>query len=357
MKNAVWLVIGLLLLWNIFLSISLNEIQTEKVNEENNTVIVENTVNGYITDITKVVSNTDSQVVTVSTTINENTYVASGFIYYYEDSSAYIVTNNHVVQNVQSIFVRFDNGIEYSAELFANDEYYDLAILKVDVDFEVDTVKLGNSDILNKGEFVIAIGSPISDEFEGSVSIGIVSGLNRLLPIDVNNDGTSDFEILGIQTDANLNVGNSGGPLINMAGEVIGINTYSLKENDNELNFAIAIDEVKSVLEKMLNQETIYHPVISFVGKDISGFSNYQKSFYGIQLDQLSGVYVSSVDVDSSFAKSGIIPGDIIVSLDEVEIKNMIELRSALLDYQQGANVNLGLIRDNESMSVTTVLE
>jgi S1-C subfamily serine protease len=150
MKNAVWLVIGLLLLWNIFISISLNDIQNETVSEDNNTVYVENTINGYVTDITKVVANTDSQVVTVKAMVNENEYIASGFIYKYLDDSAYIVTNNHVVNNVENIMVRFDNGIEANAEIFGFDKYYDIAILKVEVDFEVDTVKLGNSSILNK---------------------------------------------------------------------------------------------------------------------------------------------------------------------------------------------------------------
>jgi serine protease Do len=357
MKNAVWLVIGLLLLWNIFLSISLNDVQNEQVSEDNKTVYVENTVNGYVTDITKVVANTDSQVVTVKAMVNENEYIASGFVYKFVDDSAYIVTNNHVVNNIENIMVRFDNGIEVNAEIFGFDKYYDIAILKVDVDFEVDSVKLGSSSVLNKGEFIIAIGSPISDEFEGSVSVGIVSGLNRLLPIDVDSDGVDDFEVLGIQTDAVLNAGNSGGPLINMAGEVIGINTVSLKSYANGLNFSIAIDEVKAILDNIMNQQSIYHPVISFNGKDISEFSNYQKSFYGIQLDQLAGIYVASVEQDSSYFDVGLQNGDIIINLDEVQINNTIDLRTTLFNYQQGATVNFGVIRNNESITLTMVLE
>ena len=357
MKNAVWLVIGLLLLWNIFLSISLSDIQDRQVSDDNQQVLVENTVNGYITDLTKVIEGTDSQVVTVETTVNDNNYYGSGFVYDYQDDVAYIVTNYHVVENVQGINVRFDNGVETYAEVYGYDEYYDIAVLRVPVDFRVDTVKLGDSSILKKGEFVIAIGSPVSDDFEGSVSVGVVGGLNRMISVDVDGSGSADFKVSAIQTDADLNAGNSGGPLINMAGEVVGINTAAMEPGTVGMNFAIEINEVKTILQSIMNEDEIYHPVIDFESKDIDNLSNYQKSFYGIQLDQLYGIYVDHVDFDSDYARAGLQSGDIIVSLNDMQISNIVEFRTELFKLQQGTTVAIGIIRDNEPVTLAMVLE
>lgn len=357
MKNAVWFVIIVLLLWNILLSVSLNDLNSQNSGNDIETVVIENTVNGYITDITKVVANSDAQAVTVKSMIGENEYFASGFIYRNNASVAYIVTNHHVVSAIENISVIFDNGEEVPAFVYGYDEYYDIAVLKTEINFNVTSAKLGDSSILNKGEFVIAIGSPIDDRFEGTVSVGVVSGTDRLLPIDVNDDGIDDFEVSGIQTDANITSGNSGGPLLNMSGEVVGINTMSIKPYTSGMNFAIAIDEVKVILESIMNEQEIFHPQIHFEGQNIDGLSNYQKSFYGIPLDQLDGIYVEEVDSGSSYEVAGLTEGDIVYGLDGVEITDMIELRTTLFNYQEGVSAKLNVIRNNERIELTVIVE
>lgn len=266
--------------------------------------------------------------------------VGSGVIV---DSNGYILTNSHVVAdgNAKSVNVLFENGDKKPATVMWNDSILDLAIVKVDA-VGLPVADLGNSDDIEIGEIVVAIGNPLGLEFQRTVTSGIISGLHRAIQISRNNV----IEDL-IQTDASINPGNSGGPLLNSKGEVIGINTAKIKTAEG-LGFSIPINQAKTVIEEVIKNGT-YQTV--FMG--ISGMSveDYQAAL-GIKLSNDRGVILLEVSENSPAQRAGLLNGDIITKIDGVEIDNMTKLKKSLYKYKQGDKASLTIKRTNEEIKV-----
>lgn len=259
------------------------------------------------------------------------------------DSNGYILTNSHVVRdgNAKSIHVLFENGEKQEAELLWNEPMLDLAIVKVNKT-GLPVAELGDSDDLTVGELAIAIGNPLGLEFQRTVTSGIISGLNRSIQVSQSNV----IEDL-IQTDASINNGNSGGPLLNSRGQVIGINTAKIKSAEG-LGFSIPINEAKIIIEQVIengNYETV------FLG--ISGVSveDYQSKL-GVHIDTEEGVILVQVSSGTPADKAGLLNGDIIVKIDDVEIDSMTRLKKSLYRYKEGDKANLTIIRNNEEKQV-----
>jgi len=358
MKNVIYVLIVLLLIWNLFLSIEINDLKNVSNPSTNNVTVVNNEVNGYITDITEVVDQSDKKVVSVYIYDPDGNFsIASGFIYQVSNNQVKVVTNYHAVQKASKIMVKFNSGEEVLSNVIGYDEYYDLAVLDLKVDFQVEPFKLGDSSILKKGEFVVAIGSPIAKEFEGSVTVGVVSGLDRKLKIESNLNPVKDFYISGIQTDASITSGNSGGPLINMAGEVIGINFSSVYGGLNSLYFAIDINEVKSILEKLANGEEVYHPIVDFDALNINNLVNYQKSFYNIELSLDSGFYITDIEEESIFYESGLREGDVVMTINGSVIIDFADFKNQIFSLDRGDSLIMEINRDGSVNEFKVVLE
>ena len=285
-------------------------------------------------------------VVSISVKGSSSSGTGSGF---FLDSNGYILTNNHVVEAAATrgtITVELSNGKKYGAKLMGRDNSYDLAVLKIDVT-SAPTLQLGNSDLAQVGDSVIAIGSPLG--LSGTVTSGIISSKNRAVTTG-NGSGESSF-INALQTDAAINPGNSGGPLVDSTGAVIGVNSAiatlgsSSQTGSIGLGFAIPINQAKKTAEQLIQ----------------TGFATYP--IMGISVDTRftgTGALISSDGAGVTPAgpadKAGLKAGDIITTLDGIEINNSDELIVAIRSKSVGDKVKIKYTRNNISREATVTL-
>lgn len=274
----------------------------------------------------------------------------SGVVYKIEDDLAYIVTNQHVIDGANQIEVVLSDGEYVDARLLGADELTDLAVLTISAE-HVDTVaEFGNSEALIVGETAMAIGNPLGTEFAGTVTKGIISGLNRSIEIDSNNDGVPDWHIDVIQTDAAINPGNSGGALINSAGELIGINSMKIASHAIEgIGFAIPIDEALPIIEQLEAQGSVTRP---FMGISAVDFSHVPPQHIQgtLKLDPTkvsSGIVIAEVHPGSASDQAGLKVYDVVVSIDDTPIESMLDLRQFLYrDTAIGETVTISYYRE-----------
>lgn len=261
-------------------------------------------------------------------------------------SNGYILTNDHVVNGANKITLYYANKTSGDASLIWSDPAMDLAIIKATIDMPY--LAAVDSNAVQTGQDVIAIGTPLTLEFKQTITKGIVSALDRTIEVENENGSTSYLQNL-IQHDASINPGNSGGPLINSSGQVIGINT--LKVTDAEgLGFAIPIKISIPVLNKIVQNGTYKTPYLGFFGLDSA-----IASFYGKTVEE-DGVYIVNLDTSGPVAKAGLKAGDIIKKIDDYEVDTMLDLRSKLYNYDVADSVKISYIRNGEEKSVQLTL-
>ncbi|MDO4282211.1 MAG: trypsin-like peptidase domain-containing protein [Clostridia bacterium] len=278
--------------------------------------------------------------------IHEASSEGSGIIY---SEDGYIITNYHVIESAinnssASVYVTFYNSEEdIEAEIVGGDEVTDLAVLKIEKDGLI-AAEFGNSSDLKVGELAVAIGNPLGEEFASTVTVGYVSALNR----KVTTDGRT-YKL--IQTDAAINSGNSGGALVNSEGKVIGINSVKVSLTGVEgLGFAIPSDDALPIIKELIENKKIVRPYIGLAGINIT-------SAVADRNNLREGVYVDKVYNNTPAQKAGIQRGDIIVSIDGVEITTMEELNEIKNSKNIGDTVELGIYRAGREEKVTIVLE
>lgn len=261
----------------------------------------------------------------------------------------YIVTNNHVVDGGEAFSVIFQTGEERTAELVGSDKFSDLAVLKVDGVMPAVAV-LGNSDALRPGETAIAIGSPLGD-FKNSVTVGVVSATGR------NLDTGDGYQLEGLlQTDAAINEGNSGGPLVNLAGEVVGINTMIIRGSNSSttvegLGFSIPSNNVKIISEQIIANGYVSRPNIGIRYQPINpGIA----SRYNLPVQW--GVYISDIITNSPADTAGLQVGDIITRLGGIPIDGSHPYLNTLYSFSPGQEVEIQFFRNNRLETVSLVL-
>jgi len=253
--------------------------------------------------------------------------LGSGFII---DKQGYIVTNNHVIENADKIKVKLKNGKEFDAEIVGRDPNTDIALIKIKSKNSLSVLKLGDSDALKVGQWVVAIGSPFG--FEHTVTAGIVSAKGRI----IGSGPYDDF----IQTDASINPGNSGGPLINMKGEVIGINTAIIAGGQG-IGFAIPINSAKRIVDQLKNSGEVTR---GWLGIGIQDLSKELSKYYGIK--EGKGVLVTEVFPGDPADEAGIKPKDIVLSVNGKKVENTRELSKSIADTSVGDTVNIKVLRN-----------
>lgn len=280
-----------------------------------------------------------------NTNVSNELGLGSGFIV---SDNGYIITNWHVVQNKYSTcYITLENGDTHSGTVVWADKDLDLAIVKINVNGP-DSIKLGDSDNIKLGETVYAIGNPVGMEFQRTVTAGIISGLNRTIKID-DEYGQSYMENL-VQTDATINSGNSGGPLINTSGEVIGINTIKISSAEG-IGFAIPINTIKPIIESFINTGKFEEANLGIFAYDKEAVS-YLNS--GLKID--SGIYVAKIMQDGPSNKSNLKVGDIITKIDGKAINKMSELREYIYSKKPGDEVILSILRNKKEREVAITL-
>lgn len=270
--------------------------------------------------------------------------VGSGIIV---DSNGYILTNSHVVDygNAKDITVRFENGDKKPARVLWSERVLDLAIVKVDGS-NYPAADIGNSDKLDIGELAVAIGNPLGLDFERTVTSGIISGLNRTIQVDQYNK----VENL-IQTNAAINSGNSGGPLLNNKGEVIGINTLKLKAGEG-LGFAIPINIVKPIIDQVIKNGKYTSVYIGIASQSVARYK-----LEGIDVGVDSGIVIAEVEPGSPAADAGLKKTDIVVSIQGKKIDSPEGLKKEMYKYKPGDKVKLGVVREGKKVDIELTLE
>ena len=262
--------------------------------------------------------------------------LGSGFII---DRKGYIVTNYHVVDGADEILVKMYNDKEYAAKVVGGDPKTDLALIKIEAEGLVP-LKLGNSDDLKVGSWVVAIGSPFG--LEQTVTAGIVSAKGRIL-------GSGPYDDF-IQTDASINPGNSGGPLLNLEGEVIGINTAIIKSGQG-IGFAIPSDLARGIIKQLRDSGSVTR---GWLGVAIQDVTPELAEYYGIKA--AGGALVAQVYENNPAHEGGIQPGDIIVKVNDVEIKSSRDLSSAIAGFGVGEKVTVVYLREGQKRRATVTL-
>lgn len=264
-------------------------------------------------------------------------------------TEGYILTNQHLASKVNgSVTITLDDGEEVRGRTIWNEANLDLAIVKIEANPELLPAKLGSATLSQIGEDVVAIGNPLGLEFQKSVTKGVISGLNRTLKVE-DNTSTVVMENL-IQTDASINTGNSGGPLINQNGEVIGINTVKITSAEG-IGFAVPIDIIKPILAKLEKDGTFEEGYLGIFAYDAEIVPYLDRN-----IDTNHGIYIATVNQGGPAQKAGLQVGDIILSVDGIEINKMIELREYLYGKIPGNKIELEILRKNVESSVTVTL-
>lgn len=256
----------------------------------------------------------------------------------------YIITNNHVVQGADKIRIQLNDDKEYDATLIGSDEQSDIALLKVENAKNLTEIKIADSDALRVGDFAIAIGNPFG--LGQTVTSGIISALGRT---GLNLEGLENF----IQTDASINQGNSGGALINLNGELIGINTAILAPGGGNIGIGFAIP---SNMAKSLSSQIIEHGEVKRSLLGIKGSEMTPDIAQAFNVEAQRGAFVSEVLPDSAAEKAGIQSGDILIGLEGKPLKSFAELRARIATTAPGEEVSINLIRDGEEMEVKVIL-
>ena len=282
----------------------------------------------------------------------------SGAVYKIDGDTAYIFTNNHVVDGSDAIEVLFKDGSRVEASIVGADLWTDLAVLSIDSKDISATAEFGDSENLTVGEPAIAIGSPLGTNFASSVTSGIISATGRTVPVDTNMDDENDWEMTAIQTDAAINPGNSGGPLINIAGQVVGINSMKISSSSIEgMGFAIPSNDAVDIISQLEKNGEVIRPVIGVSMVDLSLVSpQQQEAILNLPEDVKGGIVIAEVQSDGSAAEAGLETNDVIVSFDGEEVANGIELRKEIYDTEIGNEVEIEFYRDGELQKATLTM-
>ncbi|WP_283679504.1 trypsin-like peptidase domain-containing protein [Lentilactobacillus sp. Marseille-Q4993] len=270
----------------------------------------------------------------------------SGVIYKKSGDTAYIVTNNHVVEGSNSLEIILNDGTKVGAEIVGKDSITDLAVLKVKSDKITRVATFGNSDNIKVAEPVLAIGSPLGSQYATSVTQGIISAKKREVPqTDTNGQEIGNATV--IQTDAAINPGNSGGPLINMNGQVVGINSMKLAQDQSGtsvegMGFAIPSNEVVKIINQLIKSGKVVRPALGISYVDLSNVSEkQQKSVLKLPSSVSTGVVVLKVSANSPAKRAGLAKYDVITKLDGKKITEQTAIRDILYKHNIGDKISV----------------
>jgi 2-alkenal reductase len=260
------------------------------------------------------------------------------------DSNGYIITNNHVIAGQKSLQAIFSDGSKADATVVGADAIADIAIIKVDGKVPA-VATLGDSNALEPGQVAIAIGSPLGD-YRGTVTVGVVSGLNRRVG---QQQGL-------IQTDAAINNGNSGGPLINSLGQVVGINTLVVRSTNEGnvaegLGFAIPSNQVREIMTQLITKGSVERAYMGVTYQDVD-----PQIASALNLNTTNGVVITQVEAGTPAAKAGLQEGDVILEFDSQKIDQDHSMSNMLYTHKAGDTVNLTILRDGKTMQIKITL-
>ena len=288
----------------------------------------------------------------------------SGFVYKVDGDVAYVITNYHVTDGYDKATIEFTSGAQVEGTVIGGDEYTDVSVVKISSEKVIETAKIGQSSSTQLGDTVFAIGTPVSMNFKFTVTRGIMSGKDRLMSMSSKNSSTSIYNRQGsseswyinlLQIDASINSGNSGGPLANSNGEVIGITNSKLSSSSIEnIGFAIPIEDVLNIADQVIEKGKVERPYLG------TSLANVEAAIYqGIIPEDttVEGTVVAEVAEGSAFDKAKIKKGDIITKFGDYETPNYMYLKYYLYRYKVGDKVKVTYVRDGKEHTAEVTLE
>lgn len=280
----------------------------------------------------------------------------TGFVYDQDDKSAYILTNSHVIDGATSVKVKFTNEVIENVEIVGNDSYSDIAVLKVDKEKVLKIAQIDEEDTLRVGDTVFAIGAPLDNEYSWTVTRGILSGKDRLVDVSTGTSQTADWVMSVLQTDAAINSGNSGGPLANSNGEVIGITNMKLVSSGVEgIGFAIPISDAINYAKQLREKGIIERPFLGISMLDATDTFNLSR--YRITLDaNQEGAVVIETQKGSPADDAKLKLGDVITKIGDYEVTTVARLKYYLYKYAPGDKVEITYLRDGKTKIATLKL-
>ena len=343
--------IGAIIMYLLIINSNKN-ILVQKVTSET----VKTTTIEEVSDLKNAINNVYESTVYIEVSNNKgNISSGSGFVYKNDDKYGYILTNYHVIENGNKYIITFTDGTEAEASLVNGDEYYDIAVLKVDKNKIKKVVVLGNSQALELGDTLFTVGAPLGKEYMGTITKGIVSGINRMVSVKLTS---GDYLMEVIQTDASINTGNSGGPLCNIKGEVIGITSSKLVGSGVEgMGFAIPINSVNDIIGNMESGTKIERPYIGVQLVDLSNTFALQY-YYNIRIssDVEFGAVLSYVEDNKPASKAGLKVGDVIVEIDGEKTEDVTHFKYILYKHKIGDKISVKYYRENKLKETTIEL-
>ena len=366
------IIVGALLMWLLVPSLADQLPGTTSPTSSNQSSTISQTATEVTSDVTEAVEKVSEAVVGITniqevatnfwnptSSTKQEAGSGSGVVYKVEGDKAFIVTNHHVVDGAMQLEVTLVDGSKEQAQLVGSDIWTDLAVIAIDSKNIKTVAQFGDSDVLKQGETVIAIGNPLGLEFYGSVTKGIVSGKDRSVPVDLNNDGYEDWSTEVLQTDAAINPGNSGGALINIAGDLVGINSMKIAEDTIEgLGFSIPINSAIPIIEELEKDGEVKRPTMGVSLLDLTEVpSYYQQQTLQIPAEVTTGVVITQIVKGSAAEKAGVKQYDVIVEMDGNKVEDTIDLRKHLYNEKKiGDTLQLKVYRQGQLVELQLTL-
>lgn len=282
----------------------------------------------------------------------------SGFIYKKTGKLAYIMTNNHVIDGADSVKIEFnDNDKKIDAKVVGGDKFADIAVLTIEDNEEYKTVEVGDTESLKLGDTIFTVGTPMGVSYKGTVTKGILSGKDRMVDVNVTTSTGSDYYMKVLQIDAAVNPGNSGGPLCDVGGNVIGVISLKIVENTVEgMGFAIPIEDALKYANIIETGGEITRPYIGISMVDLSDEYYLWQNRISIPEDVSAGIAVITVESGSPADKAGLKKGDIIVKINDDDTGSLAEFRYELYKHEPNEKVTLTFYRNGKLQTATVTL-
>lgn len=273
------------------------------------------------------------------------------------DEAGYILTNSHVVNDgdTKSIVISLYDGSDVEGTVLWNDATLDLAVVKIENAENLKAAELGDSDSINIGAYAAAIGNPLGLQFERSMSQGIISGLDRAITVSGGNSSSATTMEGLIQTDATINSGNSGGPLLNSKGQVIGINSAKASSGEG-MGFAIPINVAAPIVKQVKETGNFHRAYLGIKGTGLQDQTQYTSKQLLDHFGTDKGIYISSVTDGGGAKRAGLKTGDIILTIDGQEVNTMNRINSIMIKHMVGDEVEVTYLRDGKEKSCTVIL-
>ena len=346
-------------IWSYLVINQLNKGSTVTTGRTGNYTINENSISPSVDKVY------DATVVVATYKDGKAVSTGTGFVYKTEGSTAYIMTNNHVISSGNSAKAIFSDGTSADTKILGGETYSDIAVLTVSSASIKQVATIGNTKDIRLGDITFAVGAPLGDTYSGTVTKGILSGKDRLVEVSFSGT-TSDYYMKVLQTDAALNPGNSGGPLCNVNGEVIGVNSLKLTEektsattsyNVEGMGFAIPIEDALYYAETIEKGETVKRPYIGISMLDLTNSYYLWQAKITVPDGVENGVAVIEVVSGSPADKAGIQKGDIITKIEKDEISSVAKLRYELYKHSPGDKITITYNRNGKELKTEVTLE